>query len=115
MPTWHSDRIVLIGDAAHPVGAGQGASMAIEDAIVRAQRLATEPGPAALATYDDARRARIGTMLKAGRDNRARKKASGPVRRRLTDAVTSFGLKYFYDKATGWLYDYDVGELSVRA
>ncbi|HYQ63634.1 NAD(P)/FAD-dependent oxidoreductase [Actinophytocola sp.] len=112
VPTWHNDRIVLVGDAAHPVGAGQGASMAIEDTVVLAQRLATDP---ALAAYDAARRDRIGKMLKAGHDNRARKKAAGPVRRRVTDAVMSFGLKHFYEKATGWLYHYDVGELPVRA
>src|SRR6202034_1252980 len=30
---------VLVGDAAHPVGAGQGASMALEDAVVLARHL----------------------------------------------------------------------------
>jgi salicylate hydroxylase len=114
VPTWRGDRIVLIGDAAHPVGAGQGASMAIEDAVVLAQRLATAPAPAALAAYEDARRPRITKMLKAGQDNRARKKAAGPVRRRVTEAVMTFGLKHFYEKATGWLYTYDVGEVPVR-
>jgi 2-polyprenyl-6-methoxyphenol hydroxylase-like FAD-dependent oxidoreductase len=115
VPTWHDDRTVLIGDAAHPVGAGQGASMAIEDAVVLAQRLATESVPAALAAYDATRRPRITRMLKAGADNRARKKAAGPLRRRLTDTVMSFGLNHFYEKATGWLYTYDVGELPVPA
>lgn len=114
VPTWRGDRIVLIGDAAHPVGAGQGASMAIEDAIVLAQQLATAPVPTALAAYEDARRPRITKMLKASQDNRARKKAAGPVRRRLTEAMMTFGLKHFYEKATGWLYTYDVGELPVR-
>ena len=36
----HDGRIVLIGDAAHPVGAGQGASIALEDAVVLARHLA---------------------------------------------------------------------------
>ena len=71
-------------------------------------------GDAALAAYEDARRPRITRMLKAGHDNRARKKAAGVLRRRATDAVMSFGLKHFYEKATGWLYTYDVGELPVR-
>lgn len=37
LPAWSRDRVVLMGDAAHAVGphAGQGASMAIEDAVVR--------------------------------------------------------------------------------
>ena len=114
VPTWRGDRIVLVGDAAHPVGAGQGASMAIEDAVVLAQRLADGPVPAALAAYEQARRPRITKVLKAGRDNRAMK-THGPVRRRLNDTVMSFGLKHFYEKATGWLYAYDVGPLPVPA
>ena len=38
LPVWHRGRVVLVGDAAHAVGphAGQGASMAIEDAVVLA-------------------------------------------------------------------------------
>ena len=38
----HGGRIVLIGDAAHPVGAGQGASIALEDAVILARHL--QPG-----------------------------------------------------------------------
>jgi salicylate hydroxylase len=58
VPTWRSDRIVLIGDAAHPVGAG--ASMAIEDALAVATALQAEPTvAAALTAYDTARRPRI--------------------------------------------------------
>jgi hypothetical protein len=53
-------------------------------------------------------------MVKAGQDNRARKKVPGPVRRRVNETVMSFGLKHFYAKAMGWLYTYDVGELPVR-
>ena len=53
--TWRNDRIVLVGDAAHPVGAGQGAAMAIEDAVVLARQLATAGSPAAaLAAYEQA-------------------------------------------------------------
>ena len=37
----HDRRIVLIGDAAHPVGAGQGASIALEDAVILARHLAS--------------------------------------------------------------------------
>ena len=38
LPRWHDDCVVLLGDAAHAVSphAGQGASMAIEDAVVLA-------------------------------------------------------------------------------
>src|SRR5690606_34013531 len=47
LPAWHRGRVVLMGDAAHAVGphAGQGASMAIEDAVVLAACLDAEPHP----------------------------------------------------------------------
>jgi len=62
IPTWHSGRLVLIGDAAHataPVWA-QGAAMAMEDALVLADVLAQQSDwSAAGAAFEKARRARI--------------------------------------------------------
>ncbi|ELB91575.1 hypothetical protein Rwratislav_18584, partial [Rhodococcus wratislaviensis IFP 2016] len=71
VPVWHDERVVLVGDAAHPVGAGQGASMAIEDAVVLARALAEARSTGeGLAEYDRLRRARIGKIAKAARTNR---------------------------------------------
>jgi len=42
-------------------------------------------------------------------------KTTRPVRRRGNDAMMSLVLKHFYEKATGWRYTYDVGELPVSA
>lgn len=44
-PPWYRNRVVLIGDAAHAMTAhiAQGAAMAIEDAVVLAEELATRP------------------------------------------------------------------------
>ncbi|MGP3937268.1 FAD-dependent monooxygenase [Nonomuraea sp. KM88] len=110
--TWHNDRIVLIGDAAHPVGAGQGASMAIEDALTLAATLRTTPAiPDALAAYDARRRPRIIKLLGAADDNRDAKKA-GPVKRSLQAAVMRVFVPLFYEKATAWLYDHDPGVLT---
>lgn len=59
--TWHTDRVVLIGDAAHAVHpiSGMGASLALQDARVLAQELATG-APArhskALARFEERRR-----------------------------------------------------------
>ncbi|WP_050777848.1 NAD(P)/FAD-dependent oxidoreductase [Micromonospora sp. ATCC 39149] len=103
--TWHRDRIVLIGDAAHPVGAGQGASMAIEDALVLAAALRAEPTiAAALKAYDAERRPRIVKLLDAAEDNRGTKKA-GPVKRRLQALIMRLFVPLFYEKATAWLYE----------
>jgi salicylate hydroxylase len=62
VPSWGTDRIMLIGDAAHPMlpfGA-QGASQGVEDAVAVAAALrnATD-APAALRAYEQVRRARI--------------------------------------------------------
>jgi len=58
---WHTDRIVLIGDAAHAVHpiSGMGASLALQDARVLAQELATglpEDVSQALGRFEDRRR-----------------------------------------------------------
>ncbi|MEV1332656.1 FAD-dependent monooxygenase [Micromonospora costi] len=109
VPTWHSDRVVLLGDAAHPVGAGQGASMAIEDAIVLAAALRAKPTiPAALKAYDDERRPRIVKLLGAAEDNRGVKRA-GPFKRRLQAVIMRLFLPLVYERATAWLYDYTPG------
>lgn len=44
-PPWYRNRVVLIGDAAHAMTAhiAQGAAMAVEDAVVLAEELSTQP------------------------------------------------------------------------
>jgi 2-polyprenyl-6-methoxyphenol hydroxylase-like FAD-dependent oxidoreductase len=59
-PIWHKGPVVLVGDAIHAVspGAGQGASLAIEDAIVLAKCLRDgEDHALAFATHERLRRA----------------------------------------------------------
>jgi 2-polyprenyl-6-methoxyphenol hydroxylase-like FAD-dependent oxidoreductase len=111
----HNDRIVLIGDAAHPVGAGQGASMAIEDAFVLAQSLRANAAiPAALSAFADLRRPRIAKMLKSANDNRDSKTA-GPIARVVRGAMMRLFVPLVFDRATAWLYDFDPGELPQAA
>ncbi|MFB7368591.1 FAD-dependent oxidoreductase [Streptomyces sp. NPDC056222] len=111
VPVRHNDRVALLGDAGHPVGAGQGASMALEDALVLARSLATEPSvSAALSAYDAARSDRIAKMVKAASGNRDAKTA-GPLARRMRDLVMPVAVPLFFEKATAWLYTHDCGEL----
>jgi 2-polyprenyl-6-methoxyphenol hydroxylase-like FAD-dependent oxidoreductase len=111
VPRWHDERTVLIGDAAHPVGSGQGASMAIEDAIVLAQELQRAgSGPAALRGYDQRRRARVEKMAKTAAANRDAKVA-GPAAAWMRDLMMPLFVERFYEKATAWLYAYDPGTL----
>jgi salicylate hydroxylase len=105
---------VLIGDAAHPVGAGQGASMAMEDAVVLARELAAEDSiPAALAAFDRQRQPRSGKLAKTETANRDAKTA-GPIATRMREMIMPHVFNRFYEKATGWLYDYEPGPLPAR-
>jgi 2-polyprenyl-6-methoxyphenol hydroxylase-like FAD-dependent oxidoreductase len=77
LPAWSSGRIVMLGDAAHAIGphAGQGASMAIEDAVVLSACLAdTLDYGAAFARYEALRRPRIARVVKLTRQNASRKR-----------------------------------------
>ncbi|WP_035753023.1 FAD-dependent oxidoreductase [Parafrankia discariae] len=115
VPRHHDDRVVLIGDAAHPVGAGQGGSMALEDAVVLGRELGRRTTTSdALATYDRLRRDRLGKMTRAASANRDAKTA-GPVAARLRDLIMPIVFPRMYERATGWLYDYDLGTLPHAA
>jgi 2-polyprenyl-6-methoxyphenol hydroxylase-like FAD-dependent oxidoreductase len=108
----HDDHVVLIGDAAHPVGAGQGASMALEDAVVLAQQLHQEDAvESALAAYDRLRRKRVDKMVTASASNRDAKTA-GPIAARLRNVFMPIFFPRVYVRATSWLYTYDPGTLT---
>ena len=87
VPVWHTARTVLVGDAAHAVSpsAGQGASLAIEDAVVLGKCLRDTPDPAtAFRTFEALRRPRVERMVAQGRRNGSGK-AAGPVARVFRD------------------------------
>ena len=63
---WHQGRTILIGDAAHATTAhmGMGGGMAMEDAVVLAQSVASEPDlPAAFGAFMSRRFARVRTVV----------------------------------------------------
>jgi 2-polyprenyl-6-methoxyphenol hydroxylase-like FAD-dependent oxidoreductase len=67
---WHEGRVVLLGDAAHPMtpNLGQGACQAIEDAVVLDQCLATEATiESALRRYEERRVPRANAIVRASR------------------------------------------------
>jgi salicylate hydroxylase len=65
---WHTDRVVLMGDAAHAMvpHQGQGAGQTIEDAITLADCLADDPA-SALERYAERRRKRTAAVQKLSR------------------------------------------------
>jgi FAD-dependent urate hydroxylase len=63
---WSRGRVLLIGDAAHATAPsmGEGAAMALEDAVVLAEELHSAPGiREALGAYERRRRSRTGWVL----------------------------------------------------
>ncbi|MDQ3709090.1 MAG: FAD-dependent monooxygenase [Actinomycetota bacterium] len=111
LPTWHSGRMIVIGDAAHAPSptSGQGASLAVEDAVVLAKCLRDLPEPqAAFAQFEAARRPRVERIIKwAARINNS--KAAGPVASVFRDAMLPLILKLTADsKAHRQTFDYHI-------
>ncbi|GIF03417.1 FAD-dependent monooxygenase [Actinoplanes siamensis] len=66
LPSWHRGRMVLLGDAAHPIlpFLAQGAAQAVEDAVTLA-RCADHPDP--FARFEALRRHRVGRVYRMSR------------------------------------------------
>ncbi len=111
-PTWHKGSAVLIGDAVHATSpsSGQGASMAIEDAIVLAKCLRDIPDTErAFAAYERLRRERVEKVVAYSRRIGQSKAISNPVARWLRDQIMPFALKHFANAAShASLYTYHV-------
>jgi FAD-dependent urate hydroxylase len=83
LPTWHNDQMIVIGDAAHAPSptSGQGASLAIEDAVQLAKCLRDLPGPdRAFAVFEQMRRPRVERIIKQAARINNNKAASGAAR-----------------------------------
>lgn len=114
MPTvakWHAGPLVIAGDAAHATSpsAGQGASMAMEDAVVLALCLLDAGDTAqAFARYEQLRRPRVERVVRYSA-RVGQTKLPGPVGRWVRDLVMPAALKVFARPAAhAWLYRYDL-------
>lgn len=113
LPRWHRGRVALLGDAAHAVSpsSGQGACLAMEDALELARRLRDhDEVPAALAAYEHARRDRVERIAAVGRKRGARKAGSShPAALMVRDALLRVG--FFMarrSKSQQWITDHRV-------
>jgi 2-polyprenyl-6-methoxyphenol hydroxylase-like FAD-dependent oxidoreductase len=111
VPTWHRGPLVVIGDAAHAPAptSGQGASMAIEDAVVLADALRDAPSiPAAFAAYERARRERVEKIVAWGARGSS-SKVPGRFGRVVRDTMLRAMFRYLItDTSLAWMYDYRV-------
>jgi 2-polyprenyl-6-methoxyphenol hydroxylase-like FAD-dependent oxidoreductase len=110
VPTWHRDNMIVIGDAAHATSpaAGQGAAMALEDAVLIARFLRDTPDtPTAFRQFEQLRRARVEKIVKYGARSSG-SKAAGPVGRVIRDALLPLGLRMAAKQNTAWIHAHHV-------
>jgi 2-polyprenyl-6-methoxyphenol hydroxylase-like FAD-dependent oxidoreductase len=114
VPHWHRASMVIIGDAAHATSpaAGQGASMAVEDAVTLARALRDESDvDGALRRYEDERRDRVERVVRLGERNGSGK-AAGPITRLVRDRIVlplaSARFSRRHDHPEAWLFDHHV-------
>ena len=110
LPTWSRGRVGLIGDAAHAVSphAGQGASMALEDAMVLARHLRDhlQSPEEAFSRFEADRRARTQAVVDAGRRSGNQKRELGAFGAWARDRFVSLLLPTVVRWSTDRLYRY---------
>lgn len=113
VPRWYRGRMIVIGDAAHATAPsiGQGAAMAVEDAVVLARCLRDAPDPAAaFRTYERLRRARVERVVEQGRRTGGWK-ALGPLTRVPRDLVMGLAMRRMArtgNDPSQWIYDHHI-------
>ena len=99
VPRWSRSRVVLVGDAVHATSpsAGQGASLALEDAITLARSLRDSPDRAtAFATYQSLRQPRAEEVVGYARAINAQKRIT---KNRVAVAIRDWMMPMFLKKA----------------
>lgn len=115
LPNWSRGRTVLIGDAAHATSphAGQGASIALEDAMRLSRLLMGEELRTAFETFETERRPRVERIVALARRNGGNKRefsATGAwIRDRMMQLLLPLGAK-----GMDWMYAYNPGSVTPR-
>lgn len=113
LPRWSVGRTVLVGDAAHAVAphSGQGASMALEDAMFLAKLLREANGaPFAkvFAAFEQQRRPRTDKVIAFGRRNGQRKATLSPIAYWIQQQMIRFFVPLVQSRQQDWLLSYKV-------
>ncbi len=113
VPVWHSNRMIIIGDAAHATAPsiGQGAAMAIEDAVVLAKCLRDRPTVAsAFVAYEGLRRERVERVVEQGRRTGGWKSLH-PLAAVPRDLVMRLGMAHMArtgNDPSRWIYEHHI-------
>jgi 2-polyprenyl-6-methoxyphenol hydroxylase-like FAD-dependent oxidoreductase len=113
VPRWSRGRLVALGDAVHGTSpsVGQGASLALEDAIVLAKCLRDLAGHEdAFAAFQRLRQPRAERMVAyAQQINKHKRVSTNPLAVRVRDAVVPLSLrKAASDTTNRWIYDHHI-------
>lgn len=112
-PLWHGRWSALVGDAAHPTlpFLAQGANMALEDAWVLADCLASMHLAQALPAYQQARKPRVTRVIAAANANARNYHLRNPLIRGAAHTLLRLGGSLAPAKVVGqfdWIYRHDV-------
>ncbi|WP_328461795.1 FAD-dependent monooxygenase [Actinoplanes sp. NBC_00393] len=115
---WQRGRIVLVGDAAHAVApsSGQGAAMALEDAVALGRQLKERALREALAAYEASRRPRVEKVVAYGRRT-SNGKVLGPVGAAIRDAMLPMIMRRMHRRGDpqAWILDHRMPSLTEAA
>ena len=111
VPTWHRNRMIVIGDAAHAPApsSGQGASMAAEDGVLRAMALRDEATiEAAFAAFEATRRERVERIVAQGARSSS-SKTPGRIGSLFRDAFLRLAFRHLItERSLAWMYDHRI-------
>jgi 2-polyprenyl-6-methoxyphenol hydroxylase-like FAD-dependent oxidoreductase len=109
LPRWHAGKVCLLGDSAHAISpsAGQGASLALEDALVLARSLRDAAPEDAFARYQAERRPRVERLVAASRRIGDAKISTSPIANWFRDRLLGFFVR-MNARSSAWWYAYDV-------
>lgn len=111
LPAWFKGRVLLIGDAAHAVSpnAGQGASMALEDAMYLAMLL-RDAGVGAYTgvfrKFEAERKPRVEKIVAEGRRRGKSKAILSPWQAKIREWMMAIFIPLFAQRSFDWLYRY---------
>jgi 2-polyprenyl-6-methoxyphenol hydroxylase-like FAD-dependent oxidoreductase len=111
LPRWHRGRVLLIGDAAHAVSpnSGQGASLALEDAMYLAKLLRESADyEQVFATFEAERKPRVEKIVAEGRRRGNDKFIVSPFQQKIRETMLRIFVNLFGAKGLDWVYRYKI-------
>jgi 2-polyprenyl-6-methoxyphenol hydroxylase-like FAD-dependent oxidoreductase len=112
LPTWYQGRVLLIGDAAHAVSpnAGQGAAMALEDAMYLAKLLRDSAGNymQVFTQFEKDRKPRVEKIVAEGRRLADDKQVVTPFQEKIREIMMMIFINLFGERGYEWVYKYKI-------